>query len=97
MNQELLDELETVEIKVGDIIVDHMSGYVGIILSKTRRIDIVVDDVYFWEVQWTSKFQDKRKRANSEPLQINGFLEEETLKLSILVGAVEIFSSNDDG
>ena len=53
MNQELLDELEAVEIKVGDIIVDHMSGYVVIILSRTRRIDIVVDDVYFWEVQWT--------------------------------------------
>ena len=32
MNQELIDELEAIEIKKGDIIVDHMSGYVGVVI-----------------------------------------------------------------
>jgi hypothetical protein len=98
MNQELLDELEAIEIKTGDIVVDHMAGYVGILLSRTRRVDIVIDDVYFWEVQWTSRFGDKQKRNNNNPLdvEITGLLEEETLKLSILVGAIEIFSGKKD-
>ena len=96
MNQELIDELEAIKIKKGDIIVDHMSGYVGVVLNRTRRIDIVVDDVYFWEIKWTTRFTDKKSRKKPNPFEINGFLEEETLKLSILVGAVEIFTSDDN-
>ena len=96
MNQELIDELESIEIKSGDIIVDHVSGYVGVILSRTRRIDIVVDDIFFWEVRWTSKFGDRKGRITPQKFEIDGYLEEETLKLSILVGAVEIFSGKKD-
>ena len=50
MIDELKDELDSVVLNVGDIIVDHLSGYVGILLRRERRIDMIEDDLYFWEI-----------------------------------------------
>tara|TARA_R110002074_G_scaffold222966_1_gene393810 strand:+ start:683 stop:988 length:306 start_codon:yes stop_codon:yes gene_type:complete len=97
MDKHLEDELEEIVIHAGDIIIDHITGYVGIILNRTRRIDIVEDDIYFWEIKWTSNFTNKRERGGAkEFLNISGFLEEATLKLSILIGAVELHSTHGD-
>jgi len=97
MDKHFEDELEEIVIHAGDIIIDHITGYVGIILNRTRRIDIIDDDIYFWEIKWTSNFANKKGRGSSkEFLSISGFLEEATLKLSILIGAVELHSTNDE-
>ena len=91
----LRDELDAIVLKPGDIIIDHLAGYVGILLKRDRRIDIVQDDVYFWEVRWSTPFPKHRKKVTEE-INIMGYLEEETLKLSILIGATEKHSAEDD-
>lgn len=98
MERQLQEELEDIMIYPGDIIIDHLTGYVGIVLKRTRRIDMYVDDVYFWEIRWTSNFTNKEDRKNQKKyLDISGYLEEATLKLSVLIGAVELHSTNPIG
>ena len=95
----LREELDAIALKPGDIIVDHLIGYVGILLRRDRRIDMVQDDVYFWEVRWSTPFPKDRKFPRKKPtkeMNIMGYLEEETLKLSILIGATEKYSAEDD-
>ena len=88
MDTDLINELDDIHINVGDIIADHLTGYVGILISRSRRIDMVKDDVYFWEIMWTK--QSHKRKGNQ--IEIAGVLEEETLKLSILIGAIELYS-----
>ena len=94
MMDALKDELDSVVLNVGDIIVDHLSGYVGILLRRERRIDMIEDDLYFWEIRWASSFQSRKKPE--QPLDISGFLEEDMLKLSILVGACELHAADKE-
>tara|TARA_R100000008_G_scaffold53685_1_gene32664 strand:+ start:1089 stop:1397 length:309 start_codon:yes stop_codon:yes gene_type:complete len=100
MEQYLREELDQVTIHTGDIIIDHLTGYVGVIMNRIRRVDMIIDDVYFWEIKWTSNFAGKeerqRSRTQQECIDISGYLEEDTLKLSILIGAVELYSTNND-
>ncbi len=91
----LREGLNAIVLKPGDIIIDHLAGYVGILLKRDRRIDIVQDDVYFWEVRWSTPFPKHRKKITEE-INIMGYLEEETLKLSILIGTTEKYSAEDD-
>jgi len=88
----LCSELEKITLNVGDIIVDHLTGYIGVLLVRDRYIDMIKDDVYFWEVQWSSALF---KRDKKKPLQISGYIEEEALKLSILIGSTELYSVKD--
>jgi hypothetical protein len=92
----LHEELESIELKPGDIIIDHMAGYVGVLIKRERRIDIVQDDMYFWQIRWSTAFpKSKKARKHKKELNILGYIEEDTLKLSILVGATEKYSSDD--
>jgi len=88
MDSDLINELDDININVGDIIVDHFTGYVGVLVSRDRRIDMIKDDVYFWEIKWTKQFH-KRK---GKQIEVAGALEEEALKLSILIGTIELYS-----
>lgn len=92
----LEEEIASIVLRAGDIIVDHAAGYVGILLRRDRRIDIEHDDVYFWEIRWSAAFRkSKERKRTKKELNIMGYLEEETLKLSILVGTTEKYSSDD--
>jgi len=85
---DLINELNDVYINVGDIIVDHFTGYVGVLIWRESRIDMFKDDVYFWEIKWTKQFH-KRK---GQQIEVVGALEEKVLKLSILIGTIELYS-----
>ena len=75
--------VDSVILSVGDIIIDVVSSKIGILLKRERHIDIIEDDVYFWEVKWTNN--------GKEPVNYLNFthLEEESLRFSILVGTYE--------
>ena len=83
------DEIEKIILNIGDIIVDHLTGYVGVLSVRDRHMDMIKDDVYFWEIRWSTALF---KRDKSKPLQVSGYIKEETLKLSILIGTVELYS-----
>jgi hypothetical protein len=91
MDSPIQEELDAIEVHPGDIILDHFTGYIGVLISRERRIDMFIDDIYFWEVKWTKNFH----KRNGNKIDISGVLEEETLKLSILIGAIELYSVKD--
>ena len=82
MDSSIQEELDAIELCTGDIIVDHFTGFIGVLISRDRRIDMFIDDIYFWEIKWTKKIH----KRTGEQVDIAGVLEEETLKLSILIG-----------
>ena len=79
-----------VNLSVGDIIIDVNSGHTGILIARRRHIHMVEDDVYVWEAKWNTSV------INESPFDapLSSILEEESLKLSIVVGIYEWHSVN---
>tara|TARA_R110002033_G_C3787855_1_gene230026 strand:+ start:371 stop:658 length:288 start_codon:yes stop_codon:yes gene_type:complete len=75
MNSYLQEMLERVIFYVGDIVIDTSNNNVGILLNRERHIDMVEDDMYFWNVKWTK---------NDEVLNVD-YIEEEHLKFLIFL------------
>ena len=81
-------ESQRVILSIGDIIIDRMMNQVGILIERTRRIDMIMDDVYMWEVKWLTSV------ASVVEVPHANFLEEETLKLWIVLGTYDWHSVN---
>ena len=45
-------------LSVGDMIHDLVSNRSAILVQRIRRIDIVEDDIYWWEVNWITSAED---------------------------------------
>ena len=84
----LRDEANSVILKVGDMVIDHISNLRGFLKKRIRHIDMIEDDVFLWEVMLfkTNENTDNRTTA---------ILEEEGLKMSIAIGTVELHSANN--
>ena len=76
-------ELQRVILSIGDVIIDRMMNQAGILIDRTRRIDMVMDDVYMWEVKWLTSI------ASIVEVPHANYLEEETLKLWIVLGTYD--------
>lgn len=76
----LNEELERVILCIGDIIIDQLGDQAGILINRTRHIDMVEDDVYMWEVKWLTTADDPTEVPSPN------YLEEESLKFSIVIG-----------
>ena len=85
-------ELDTIDLNTGDIIVDHFTGYVGVLMLQYLREGVIEDNIYSWEIMWIRKIH----KRNRKQIQITGTLEEDILKLSILVGAIELYSVKEE-
>ena len=79
----LNEELERVILCVGDIIIDQLCDQAGILVKRTRHIDMIEDDVYMWEVKWLTTPESAVDVPNPN------YLEEESLKFSIVIGMYE--------
>jgi hypothetical protein len=80
--KDLQNYIKCVILNVGDIVIDNVGGHVGILVSRTRRIDIIKDDIYVWEVKWINNvMKDYYPESPAHTL-----LEEENLKVCIVVG-----------
>jgi hypothetical protein len=94
MHYDLQEMLTCVTLSVGDIIIDTFSGYTGMLVKRIRRIDMLEDDMYFWEVKWMTNVERDDLKPNHARIRLSDMLEEEGLKLSIVVGAFEWHSIN---
>ena len=75
--KDLQTHIKCVILNVGDVVIDNVGGHVGILISRTRRIDMFRD-----EVKWINNVvKDLYPEC---PAQI--LLEEEGLKICIVVG-----------
>jgi len=83
----LREESERIKLVPGDMIVDITCNNVGILVERVRRISIQDDDVYFWMIHWS------KEREQVSPMTLQ--MEEEGLKISIVVGLYDLFSSGD--
>ncbi len=94
MHYDLQEKLNCVTLRVGDIIIDTFSGFTGMLVKRERRIDMLEDDMYFWEVKWMTNVERDDLKPNHARIRLSDVLEEEGLKLSIVVGAMELHSIN---
>ena len=83
--EELRDQAEHVILHVGDMIYDVRTKSRGFLKERERRIDIVEDDIFIWWVTWFT--QEEGNNYNNVD-----YIEEEGLKMSIIIGIVEINS-----
>ena len=82
------ERLESVILSIGDIVVDCVNNDIGILVRRVRQFDMLLDELYIWEVRWINKAK--------EDLPMSGAIEEESLKLSIAVGTYEWHSINGE-
>ena len=88
--EELRDDASHVILHVGDMIYDIRTKSRGSLRERQRKIDIIEDDIYVWSIFWFS--QDEESEYNNLE-----FMEEEGLKLSIVIGTIELFSITQGG
>jgi len=74
-------KLKRVILSIGDVVVDCVNGDIGILVRRREHIDMLLDEIYIWEVRWINK--------SKQELPMMGTIEEESLKLSIAVGTYE--------
>lgn len=86
--QDLQEELKSVILNVGDLIVDESTGYVGLLLRRERRVDILYDDLYFWHIKWIKNIN---RYSSDTTVHMSDIIEEEGMKLSIVVGMLTIY------
>jgi hypothetical protein len=86
---ELHIAIDSVILSIGDIVIDNVTGYLGILLFRHHRIDMLEDDVYVWEVKWISRMESHKDKANVFSIPEITIWEEEGMKLSILSGTCE--------
>jgi len=96
MRYDLQEKLDCVTLSIGDIIIDQFSGYTGMLLKREHRIDMMDDDLYFWEIKWMTNVKRDDLKPNHSRIRLSDLLEEEGLKLSIVVGAMEWHSINGE-
>ena len=94
MRYDLQERLNSVILNVGDIIIDTFSGYTGMLVKREHRIDMMNDDMYFWEVKWMTNVERDDLKFNHTRIRLGNTLEEEGIKLSIVVGAMKWHSIN---
>jgi|TARA_R110002020_G_scaffold853_1_gene4240 hypothetical protein len=83
--KELQKNVSRVILSIGDIVVDNIGGHIGILTRRTRHIDMIEDDVFVWEVKWLNNVAKEFYEVS--PMSTR--LEEEGLKLSIVIGTYE--------
>ena len=83
MIENLQSRLKSVILSIGDIVVDCVNNDIGILVRRTRQFDIMLDELYLWEVRWINK-------ANQN-LPMMGAIEEESLEPTALDVTPSIF------
>ena len=69
------------------MVIDIVSNHYGLLIGRERRISYTDDDVYFWKVTWSSNMSDMDITNAPNPI----YIEEEGLKLSILIGFYDLY------
>jgi len=93
----LQEELDTIEIHVGDIIIQRSTGFIGLLMERFLNyppgyISVNrVGDLWFWRVVWLKNID--RNQNDMMTTFLNPILEEEGLKMSIFIGNVEHYSN----
>jgi hypothetical protein len=84
-------ERDSLHLSVGDLLVDNVSGRVGVLVKRERRISIEDDDIYIWHVYWSKETVGDLIVYGVDMQESNlAALEEEGLKISIIIDYYEL-------
>lgn len=84
-------EQANLHLSVGDLLVDNVSGRIGVLLKRERRISIEDDDIYVWLVYWSKETVGDILVYGVDVEKSNlAALEEEGLKISIIIDYYEL-------
>ena len=83
------DQANHIILSPGDMVIDIVSNQYGLLVVRERRISYADDDVYFWQVKWSSNMHDLEATDVPSPI----YIEEEGLKLSILIGFYDLYQT----
>ena len=84
------DQIAHVILYPGDMIVDGLTGHYGLLVERVKK-DVGYEsesNIYFWRVRWSYLQSDYRDAPNPD------WMEEDGLKMSILVGFYDLYSQN---
>lgn len=76
----------------GDMIVDCISGHYAVLVERVKK-DVgyeVESNIYFWRVKWSYNIDDYRDVPHPN------WMEEDGLKMSIVVGFYDLYSQNKE-
>ena len=74
----------------GDILIESSTGCIGFLVKRTRHIDMILDDIYFWHITWSDPGQIPDFNLFSQ----SDHLEEMYLKNMIITGIIIWQSAN---
>ena len=78
-------------LSVGDLLIDNVSGRVGVLVKRERKISIEDDDIYVWMVYWSKETVGDLIVYGTDLQESNlAALEEEGLKISIIIDYYEL-------
>ena len=84
-------ERDNIVLSVGDLLVDNVSGRIGVLIKRERRISIEDDDIYVWLVYWSKETVGDILVYGMDVEKSNlAALEEEGLKISIIIDYYEL-------
>ena len=84
-------ECANLHLSAGDLLIDNVSGRVGVLVKRERRISIEDDDIYVWHVYWTKETVGDLIVYGVDMQESNlAALEEEGLKISIIIDYYEL-------
>ena len=84
-------ERANLHLSVGDLLIDNVSGRVGVLVKRERRISIEEDDIYVWMVFWSKETVGDLIVYGTDFQESNlAALEEEGLKISIIIDYYEL-------
>ena len=84
-------ERDNICLSVGDLLIDNVSGRIGVLVKRERKISIEDDDIYVWMVFWSKETVGDLIVYGTD-LQESSLaaLEEEGLKISIIIDYYEL-------
>tara|TARA_R110000824_G_scaffold135797_2_gene299250 strand:+ start:1306 stop:1599 length:294 start_codon:yes stop_codon:yes gene_type:complete len=90
----LEEELNSISLSVGNVVIQKNTGFVGILVERynnDKYENTLFEDLYFWRVTW---LRNVSKRISDEMTPfLNSVIEEEGLKMSILLGSTELHTN----
>ena len=81
---------DDIDLLPGDILIESSTGCIGFLVKRTRHIDMILDDIYFWHITWSDPGQIPEFNIFSQ----SDHLEEMYLKNMIITGIIIWQSAN---
>ena len=86
------EQVEHVILCVGDMIVDCVTGHYGVLVERVKK-DVGYDNpsnIYFWRIKWSYFLSNCYNAPNPD------WMEEDGLKMSIIVGFYDLYPQNKE-